>query len=179
MASKTYILRLGDSKIKFSRDSKNRHVSVCEDMNGYKETTKTWIFNGDVYKKVISESKDFRFFQYFKNDLYHRDGKPAYIYKDYRYRCQEIITEKWFQNGMLHNTEGPSYEYIEDYGDTIRDDFFYYKETRYFLNNLEYDDKINFDKEVSKRKRLVISKELYNNTNICKDVCKMISEYVV
>lgn len=162
--------------IEFYSDKKGKHVKkIYNNDNSYIKIKKTWILDGNTYmSKYTYKQYDENVKEYMKNGLLHRDNKPAYVCKTYKYRPIFTI-EKWFQEGVLHNSEGHAYFFEED--NLHDDDPYYYSEEKYFWKGQKM-DKEKYYEHVSKIKRQELSKTLYDCNIVCKDVCGIISSFV-
>jgi hypothetical protein len=173
-----YKLKKDKLTIEYKVDKKGKHViHAYNDNESFINTTKTWSYNGDNYKKIYKyEQYQETTKEYFKNGLLHRENKPAYVYETYKYRA--IITiEEWYKDGMLHNEEGPAYVKTEDEMHDINDPY-YYREKLYFLNNEEYKEEKKYDEYITEIKKQKLNDELYSYNIMCKDVCGIVSSYV-
>lgn len=177
MSKIVYKRYLDDKVISYYLNKKGKHITLIKSKNEeYFEMTKKWTSNGSIYKKVKVKTPYETIKTYYKDDKKHRDNnKPAYKFKSYKYRAV-IIHKQWYQEDNLHNLYGEADLYIEDemYN---KDDPFYYQECSYFINNIKYTD-YEYDKAVQKINRDNLTNVLYNSTNMCKDVCTLVSSFV-
>jgi hypothetical protein len=177
-SSVSYIRKENDLTIEFGVDKKGKHVKKIYNNNkSFQKIIKTWISDGNTYQSKYSYRQFDRITKkYRKNGLFHRDNnKPAYTCKIYKYKPVFTI-EKWYQEGVLHNSEDIAYFYEEDY---TFDDYnpHYYSEKLYFWNGQEL-DKESFFKNKAKVKRSELAQTLYDCNIICKDMCDVISAFV-
>ena len=105
---------------------------------------------------------------YYKQGLLHREQGPAMVVIQDDMECRW-----WYQDGKFHNLRGPSYE-----GEI----------TCWAINGTMYDEH-TFNKIVKNvykffykmrgpyRQR--VSQVMYNNTTLCEDVCKLVSNYML
>ena len=101
--------------LEYGIDKKGKHFRKVYNIDkSYHIITKTWILDGNTYmSKYTYKQYEEKVKEYTKNGLLHRDNKPAYVHNIYKYR--PILTEeKWFQEGVLHNSEGYAYFFEED-----------------------------------------------------------------
>lgn len=120
-----------------------------------------------AYIKFNVLSRDITSIYYYKDGLLHKEDGPAMIINmnDREYKW-------WYQNGEFHNLNGPAYDE---------------EVTCWAINGVMYsEDKYhkivkNVRKFLYKLRgyyRMKASNELYKNTNLCRDVTEMISEYL-
>jgi len=176
-SSSIYKVKKRNTISEYKVDKKGRHVINMYNKNKtFFYTTKTWYNNGDYYKKINNYKKQNEECckEYYKNGLLHRENKPAYKSKIYKYR-PVITEEKWYKDGMLHNEEGPAYILIEDEMNEINDPY-YYREELYFFNNEKY-EKEKYYEHIRKIKKEKLRDKLYEYNVSCKDVCDIISSY--
>lgn len=164
--------------IEFYADKKGKHVKeIYNDDFSYRKITKTWISNGSVYNsKYTSRQYEKTTKKYRKNGLLHRDNnKPAYTCNIYKYR-PVFTTQKWYEEGVLHNSDGFAYLFEED---NMHDDNdpHYYREEKYFWKGQEF-DKENYYEHQSQIRRKELTQTLYDCNIVCKDVCGVISSFV-
>jgi len=173
----SYKTKYNNLTIEFSVDKKNRTVKkTYNEDKSFQTITKTWISNGDVYtSKYIHKQYDEDIKEYFKNGVYHRENKPAYISEVFRYK-PTITTKKWYENGVLHNYEGCSYFFEEDTMYDNENPHYYCEEIFYWKG--QKCNKEEYDNLRSKYRRTELTTVLYNNDILCKDMCGIVSEYV-
>ena len=174
----SYRRKENDFTIEFYSDKKGKHVKKIYNYdNSYTKITKTWIANGSVYNsKCTYRQYDKNTKKYRKNGLLHRDNnKPAYICTIYKYH-PVITIEKWYQEGILHNSDGFAYFFEED-NMHDKDNPHYYCEETYFWKGQEL-SKEKYYEQVSKIKRKELTDTLYDCNIVCKDVCGIISSFV-
>lgn len=142
-----------------------------------------WKKDGDVYNTLTSTTLRLYHNEWvtshinyssYKNDEYHSIDEKHSIYVssyggDYKY-------EQFHQDGKLHNLNGiAEYYWEKDYdGDHI-------EITRYYIEGVciepsEYKQKVE---EYKNTKKQEMKNALLENTNICQDICGLISEYVI
>jgi hypothetical protein len=158
-------------------DKKGKHFSKVYNINkSYNMVTKTWISDGNNYKSFYTYKQyDKEFKEYLKNGLLHRDNKPASVCKKYSY-SPIFAEEKWFQEGVFHNSEGPAYFFEEDNSHDNNDPH-YYCEKLFFWKGEELDEE-SYYKHRAQIKRTELTQVLYDCNVCCKDVCGIISSFV-
>ena len=124
------------------------------------------------------------------NGELHRVGGPAYKHHG------NMVHEHWHQNGKLHREDGPAviqsnYKYWYIHGELHRIDGPAIQSTTityYYLFNDRYnEDKYNkllslikrFNNNLKCKYQVKIKNAIYDNTTMCKDVCGLISQYVI
>jgi hypothetical protein len=132
--------------------------------DGYEE----WKINGKLHRVDGPAYKHYSYMDhehwYFDGKL-HRDDGPAVIQGNYK---------SWYIHGELHRVDGPAIQ-----ARTIN--YFYLFNERY------NEDKFNkllslvrrFNNNLKRKYQVKVKNTIYDNTNICKDVCGLISQYVI
>ena len=119
--------------------------------------------DGPAYKRFINN----RIEEYwYINDKLHRENGPAIINRNYK---------AWYKNGELHRIDGPAIQ------DNTSDYYYFFGEHYNNEDRLKsVVKKINqFTAKLKLKYRRKINLEIYNNTNICKDICNLVSKYVI
>ena len=133
-----------------------------------KDSIETWEKGGDYYEKKIQYfNNDDYVITFKKNGKYHKDAGPAifeYINDGFElYSC-------WYKDGKLHRLEGPSVisrNYINDF-----------HAMDYYINGVIYENYKDFEKK-KKEMRKELTEELTNIGILYKDLCNLVSEYVI
>jgi beta-galactosidase/beta-glucuronidase len=135
-----------------------------------------WKEGKDVYKMFTKEREKYRYYHYntTKNGMHHSlDGEHSIYTSSFggteRYQA-------YHKDGILHNLDGlAEYTYQEDFGDDYRD-------INYYIEGQIIDDYNTYKQRVieyKQNKKQEVKNALLVNTNICNDVCDIISEYVI
>lgn len=163
-------------------DTEEQYMNALEFPQGYEQPTKKyeWWINGKRHRDndepaIIDGEKLF----WYKNDLLHRDDDlPAVInnfcvewfFEGERHReyglpavCDDEFGKyEWWVNGSLHREDGPAI--IEG------------EREEFYLEDVEY-PRNQFILLIEHRNEEV-KNALMENTNICKDMCGIIADYV-
>jgi hypothetical protein len=141
-----------------------------------------WKKDGDVYKTKTSSTKIFynewttshTNYSSYKNNEYHSiDGEHSMYVLSF---AGDYIHEEFHKDGKLHNLNGHSQYYFEkDYDND------HFEKTCYYIEGVDVDPTQYKQKveEYKNTKKQEMKNALLQNTNICQDVCGLISEYVI
>lgn len=142
-----------------------------------------WKKDGDVYKTKTSTTLKLYHEQWttshtnyasYKNNEYHSiDGEHSMYVLSFG---GDYIHEEFHKDGELHNLDGNSQYYWEyDYDNDHFEQKRYYIEGVY-IDPTQYKQKVE---EYKNTKKQEFTNALLQNTDICKDFCGIISEYVI
>ena len=157
--------------------------------NIYKEE---WYFEDKLHREdgpaVCFNNGNCERYEWWVNGVLHRENEPAITNYRLSSPTNEAEIEEWFINGKRHREDGPAvcfrddnyerYEWWEN-GKRHREDgpaIIDEEKIEYYLNNEKVDE--NQIKTLIKEKNEQIKNALLDNTNMCKDVCGIISDYV-
>jgi hypothetical protein len=134
---------------------------ITEGYEEWKQNGKFHRVGGPAYKHYSNYVHEF----WYVDGKLHRDDGPAVIQQKYK---------AWYKHGELHRIDGPAIESA-----TIK--YYYLFDDRY--EEGKFNRLINilkkFNNNLKRKYRNKINLEIYNNTKICKDVCKLIAEFVM
>ena len=153
----------------------------------------SWFLNGNLHREDGPAYNMYGSKKWYINGKLHREDGPAIEYDDgsktwyingklHREDGPAVITindidsyNLWYENGKLHRFDGPAIEHNNG-------------NKEWYIDGVKF-NKCNFDKVLSLTKRFInnlkrkyqvkVKNTIYDNTNICKNVCDLISKYVI
>jgi hypothetical protein len=148
----------------YKRGLKHREDGPAVITDAYEEWYKHGLKHredGPAFKHYNNTNIEYWYF----NNVLHREDGPAIIQGDYK--C-------WYRYNKLHRIDGPAVT-------SINNNHYYLFGTLYNKNKYTSLLKImnKFIKNLKLRYRKKINLTIYNNTNICKDLCHLVSEYII
>jgi hypothetical protein len=137
-----------------------------------------WKEDGDVYKMSTKEREKYRYYHYntTKNGMHHSLNGEHSIYISSFGGCNKY--QAYHKDGILHNLNGcAEFTYEQDLG--FDEDFTnnaYYIEGEFINDYDTYKKKVI---EYKQNKKNELKNALLEHTDICNDICGIISEYVI
>jgi hypothetical protein len=154
-----------------------------------------WKTHGDVYKTKTTTTLrmeqqtvhviHMNYYSY-KNDKLHSIEGEHSLYELCNGGGVENIREEFHKDGKFHNIHGPSEYY---FGSDVEGSYYYiergydfYNEiSRYYIEG-EYVEPYEYEQKSEEYKHVIkqdMKNTILQHTDICKDVCHLISEYVI
>jgi hypothetical protein len=157
-----------------------------------------WKTHGDVYKTKTSTTvrmeqstvhvSHLNYYSYKNDELHSIDGEHS-VYELCNGGGVENIREEFHKDGKSHNIYGPS-EYYFEHGSYFEGSYYSQPNYSYGDNNEisryyiegEYVEPYEYDQKAEEYKHTIkqhMKNALLQHTDISKDVCGIISEYVI
>lgn len=104
------------------RICKDKRITYTNDNQGHETEIRRWTENGNLWEEHLYLDKYSETYQFYKNGKLHdySNEEPAHTYSENKYG---YYVTKHYQNGLLHNENGPAVIYDDEDSDVYKREY--------------------------------------------------------